>query len=111
MEPWRHRPHMPQLGTSSALAPPQPCLPKRGAVRAAGLTLTLILTLTLTLTTLAGVRTLTRTLTLTQVFREPNAMITKSNARVMSLQDGTTRTLPLTPSPASAPSASASASS
>ena len=24
-----------------------------------------------------------------QVFREPNAMITKSNARVMSLQDGT----------------------
>ena len=26
-----------------------------------------------------------------QVFREPNAMITKSNARVMSLQDGTSK--------------------
>ena len=67
------------------------------AVRVAELTVTRTLTLTLTLTTLTGARTLTLTLTLAQVFREPNAMITKSNARVMSLQDGTTRTLTLTP--------------
>ena len=60
------------------------------AVRAAGLTLTLTLTLT-------GALTVTLTLTLIQVFREPNAMITKSNARVMSLQDGTTLSLTLTP--------------
>ena len=100
MQLWRHRPHMPQLGMSSALAPSQPCLPFPSpacpslpsvrAVRAAGLTLTLTLTLT-------GALSVTLTLTLIQVFREPNAMITKSNARVMSLQDGTTLSLTLTP--------------
>ena len=102
MEPWRRRPHMPQLGMSSALAPPQPCLPfasKRARRTSSRVNPHLTLTLTLTLTTLTGARTLSLTVTLTQVFREPNAMITKSNARVMSLQDGTTRTLTPTPSP------------